>query len=77
MLKFGETHQTPKRCHLDFQTLMVTILRMISHPENTINDATTRQAIPVADVRNGIIIPGFIIVMTMHRKNGISDTINP
>ena len=52
-------------------------MRMISHPTSTINDAIARHAIPLADVKNGIIIPGFITVITTHRKRGMSETIIP
>jgi hypothetical protein len=58
-------------------TLIVTILRMIIHPIRTITEAPARHTIPFREVKNGIIIPGFITVITPQRKNGMSDTIMP
>ena len=39
--------------------------------------AAARHPIPRSEVRNGIISPGFIIVITMHSRNGMSETIRP
>ena len=58
-------------------TLIVTILRMMIHPIITMTEAPARHTIPLIDVKNGIIIPGFITVITPQRKNGMSDTIMP
>ena len=57
--------------------MIVTILRMIIHPIRTITEAPARHTIPFSDVKNGIIIPGFITVITPQRKKGMSDTIIP
>ena len=50
---------------------------MMIHPTSTIIEATARHMIPFIDVKNGIIIPGFITVMTPQRKKGMRETMIP
>jgi hypothetical protein len=47
------------------------------HPISTIIDAPDKHAIPFIEVRKGIIMPGFMRVITIQRKKGMRETIIP